>query len=194
MMAGSMVEGTTRGTATARKIMMTNRMIIKERTGIRTGAATDMAIGVTIITEQVVIPILFMDGLRLGSARLSALALSAMRHRRIMDILPEVSGPLNRASYMLKKKRTLPRRLPHRKQIIGITVGKRKVTIPRWRNAPVTGSKSRRRQNPIIRSSSNSPGRVSEFLLVIRRLNRGLIATEIAKPRAAMVLESHLAI
>src|SRR5688500_8987577 len=108
-MEGLMAEETTRATkaatTTARKIMMTNRMVVKERTGIRTGAPTDIAIGV-IITEQVVMPILSMDGPRLGLVRLSFLAPSVMPPRRIMDILPEVSDPLNRASYMLKKKRT----------------------------------------------------------------------------------------
>jgi hypothetical protein len=133
-MEGLMAEETTRATkvatTTARKIMMTNRMVVKERTGIRTGTPTDIAIVVIIITEQVVILILSKDGRRLGLVRLSVSAPSVMRPRRIMDILPEVSDPLNRASYMLKKKRTHPRRLPHLKQIIGITAGKRKVTIP----------------------------------------------------------------
>jgi hypothetical protein len=133
MMADStedlMTEETMTGTRAARKIMMANRLIIEEKTGIKMDTLTGMSIMmVTPVTGEATL--LFMDGPRSGSVRLLALAPSAMRRHRIMRILQGVSGRLSRESYILKK-RTLPSKLPNRKPITGITAGKRKVTIPR---------------------------------------------------------------
>jgi hypothetical protein len=125
-------EETTAGMTAARKIMTANRIIIRERTGIKTDTLTSMAITLVmpIIAGEAITPLLFMDGPRSDTARLLALAPSAMRRHLIMHIPKRVSGRLNRGSYT-SKKTILPGKLANPRPISGITAQTRQVTIPR---------------------------------------------------------------